>query len=158
MGLNFDKDFSCNKRYSDFYFGMDPEASIRLHFPNDNKWQLLPKIISKDEFKSIAYLDEGFYSIGLKIISPDIQSLNSTKDIKIRLTSDKSFDEIFGQLDFQETKEVKGEMLEFGFFDINKISIRVYEFNYHLYGGFSDIYVENKKTREIFYLIFFDSI
>ena len=49
-------------------------------------------------------------------------------------------------------------MPEFGFFDINKISNGVYEFNYHLYGGFSDIYVENKKTREIFYLIFFDSI
>lgn len=45
----------------DFYFGTNPEASIRLHFPNDNKWQLLPKIITKDEFKSMAYLDEGFF-------------------------------------------------------------------------------------------------
>ena len=71
MELNFNKDFSFIKRDSDFYFGMDPEASIRLHFPNDNKWQLLPKIITKDEFKSMAYLDEGFYSLGLKTISPD---------------------------------------------------------------------------------------
>ena len=32
--IGFEK---SKKRDSDFYFGMDPEASIRLHFPNDNK-------------------------------------------------------------------------------------------------------------------------
>ena len=33
---------------------MNPEASISLNFPNDNKWQFLTKIITKDEFESMA--------------------------------------------------------------------------------------------------------
>ena len=153
--IDFEKFY---KRDSDFYFGMNPEASIRLHFPNDNKWQLLPKVITIDEFKSMAYLDEGFYSLGLKTISPDIQSLNNNEEITIRLTSDSSFDEIFDQLDFQDTTEVKGEMPWFGFFGVTKISNGVYEFNYNLYSaGFAGIDVENTKTGEMFSLICFDS-
>ena len=144
------------KRDSDFYFGMDPEASIRLHFPNDNKWQLLPKIITKDEFESMAYLDEGFYSLGLKTISPDIQSLNSTEDITFRITSDKSFDEIFEDLEFQGTIEMKGEMPMFGFLTLAKISDGLYEFDSGFLGaGYSDIYVENKKTGEQFQMVYF---
>ena len=38
-GINLDKENNYYKRNSDFYFGMNPEASILLHFPNDNKWQ-----------------------------------------------------------------------------------------------------------------------
>lgn len=137
---------------------MNPEASIRWNFPNNNKWQLLPKIITKDEFKSMAYLEEGFYSLGLKTISPDVQSLNKTKGTIIRITSDNSFDEIFDQLDFQDITEVEGEMPWIGFFDIDKISNGLYELNYNLYdAGFSSISVENKKTGERFSLICFDS-
>ena len=151
MELNFKKDFSYNNRYTDFYFGMDPEASIRLHFPNDNKWQLLPKIITKDEFKSMAYLDEGFYSLGLKIISPDIQSLNSTKDTTFRITSDKSFDEIFEDFEFQVSIEIKGEMPMFGFISITKISNGLYEFDSGFLGaGFSIYMLKIKKLENNF--------
>ena len=99
MAINFEQ---FRKRDSDFYFGIDPEASIRLHFPNHNKWQLLPKNITKVEFKSFAYLEDGFYSLGLKTITPDIQSLNLTEGVTLRLTSDSSFDEIFDQLEFEK--------------------------------------------------------
>ena len=75
----------------------------------------------------MAYLEEGFYSLGLKAISPDKQNFNNTKEITIRLTSDKTFDEIFDQLEFQETIELKGDMTEFGFFWITKISDGLYE-------------------------------
>ena len=142
----------------DFYFGMNPEASIRMHFPNDNKWQLLPKVITKEEFKSMAYLEEGFYSLGLKTISPDIQSLNKSQEIKLIFTSDDSFDEIFDQLEFEDYTEVQGEMPWFGFFDIYKISNGLYELNYNLYdAGFASISVKNKKTGESFSLLCFDS-
>ena len=53
----------------------------------------------------MAYLDEGFYSLGLKTISPDIQSVNNAKDTTFRFTSDKSFDEIFEDLNFMELKK-----------------------------------------------------
>ena len=145
---------------SDFYFGTDPEASIRLHFPNDNKWQLLPKIITKDEFKSMAYLDEGFFSLGLKTISPDIQSFNTSESYRIRITSDNSFDEIFDQLEIEFFEEHEGELPEVGIYlKFDKISNGVYEFDYSLYNdGFVDIYFKNTKTRETFSLVCFDRI
>ncbi len=117
MSIDFGKN---KKRDSDFYFGMDPEASIRFHFPNDNKWQLLSKNFTKKEFKSMAFLEEGFYSIGLKTISPDIQSLGDNKRITIRLTSDKSFDKIFDQLEFSEIVSSLNinSSLEIGPFDV----------------------------------------
>ena len=156
--IGFEK---SKKRESDFYFGMDPETSIRLHFPNDNKWQFLPKNITKNKFKSMAYLDEGFYSLGLKTISPDIQSLGDNKRITIKLTSDKSFDEIFDQLEFVEVVSSldKDYSPEIDTFDIYKISNGEYTFNFALYSGlFSSLSAKNKKTGEIFYLMCFDSI
>ena len=149
-------------RDSDFYFGMNPEASIRLHFPNDNKWQLLPKIITKDEFKSMAYLNEGFYSLGFKAISPDVQSLNKSQEIKIILTSDNSFDEIHDQIELFDMKEVDNidsELPWMGFpFKIDKKSNGLYEFSFNMYeAGFASISAENTKTGEIYSLVYFDS-
>jgi transglutaminase/protease-like cytokinesis protein 3 len=147
------------KRDIDFYFGMNPEASIRLHFPNDSKWQLLPKIITKDEFKSMAYLDDGFYSLGFKTISPDIQSLNKTGGVRIVLTSDNSFDEIFDQIELLDMREEDEGSPWFGFpFDINKKSNGLYELYYDMNNAvFALIFARNKKTGEVSSFLFFDS-
>ena len=156
--INLEKDF---KRDRDFYFGTDPEAFIHFNFPNNNKWQLLPKNITEDEFKSMAYLEEGFYSIGLKTISPDIQSLGENKQIKIRLTSDKSFDEIFDQLKFEKmiSSYSKDESPEIGNFNINKKSNGEYEFSLFLPSNlFTCMLAEIKKTGVYFNLMCFDSI
>ena len=157
--INFEK--NKKKRGSDFYFGMDPEASIRLHFPYDNKWQLLPNIVTIDKFKSMAYLEEGFYSIGLKTISPDIQSLGDNKRIFVKLTSDKSFDEIFDQLKFRfiESSLDKNHSPMIGDFNVNKRFNGEYTFFFGLYSDhFSCIDAQNKITGEYFGLMCFDSI
>ena len=157
MSIDFGKN---KKRDSDFYFGMDPEASIRLHFPNVNKWQLLPKNVTKNEFKSMAFLEEGFYSIGLKTISPDIQSLGDDKSIRIKLTSDKSFDEIFDQLEFVYVQSSlnKDYSPEIDTFEVKKISNGKYEFDFDLYSDYySCLYADNKKTGDVFNLMCFDS-
>ena len=157
--INFEK--NKKKRGSDFYFGMDPEASIRLHFPNDNKWQLLPNIVTKDKFISMAFLEEGFYSLGLKTISPDIQSLGDNKSIKVKLTSDKSFDEIFDQLEFMYTQSSLNRdhsdiIIDF---NMNKRSNGEYTFNFALNSDhFSSVNARNKITGEYFGLMCFDSI
>ena len=146
------------KRDSDFYFGMNPEASIRLHFPNDNKWQLLPKIITKNEFKSMAYLDEGFYTLGFKTISPDAQSLNKSQYVDIILTSDNSFDEIFDQLKFTDFSEVEGDFPLVGYFDLHKKSNGLYELRYNFRNTkFAILNAENKNTREVYSLVCFNS-
>ena len=138
---------------------MDPEASIRLHFPNDNKWQLLPNIVTKVKFKSMAFLEEGFDSIGLKTISPDIQSLGDNKSITVKLTSDKSFDEIFDQLEFMYTESsLNRDHLDIIFdFNMHKRSNGEYTFNFAINSDhFSSVNARNKITGEYFSLICFD--
>ena len=156
MSIELEK---IRKRDSDFYFGMDPEAAIHFHFPNDNKWQLLSKTITKKEFESMALLEEGFYTLGLKTISPDIHSLNMTRR-SIRLTSDKSFDQIFDQLEFVELMSLPEDDLPWiDNVDFKKISNGNYSFTYYLSSGsHTIIYARNIKTGEVFDLFKYDGI
>ena len=68
-----------------YFFGINPEFSIRHRFPNDKKWQLLSKPITEDKFKSQAILYGGFFEY-FKSFSPDIQTLRFEDNMKIKLT------------------------------------------------------------------------
>ena len=85
------------KSQKDKFFGMNPKDSIRFHFPNEKKWQLLSKPITKDEFSSMALISEGFFNY-FKTLSPDVQTLKNKKDFNVVVTFDKPIDkiEIFG--------------------------------------------------------------
>ena len=76
--------------YSEYiylYFGTDPEIFIRLHFPKESKWQLLPEPYTFEKFESMAILFPFFYFFNYKAISPDTSIL--TGNGKIILSSDK---------------------------------------------------------------------
>ena len=107
------------KKYTDFYFGTEPEKYIRLHYPNEDKWQLLSDVISKSEFQTMAYLFEGFYSLGFKTIYPDNQTL--TEDTIFQLTSDSSFDEIYEDIELNSERDIYHEMPMFSVFSFKKI-------------------------------------
>ena len=81
------------KRQDDKYFGMNPKDYIRLHFPNNKKWQLLSKPITKDEFSSMALLSDGFFNY-FKTFSPDVQTLKNVNDFQFVMTFDKPIDKI----------------------------------------------------------------
>ena len=72
-----------SKRQRDDYFGIDPEFSIRYLFPNDKEWQLLSKPITEEQFKSQAFLHNGFFKYFNKI-SPDISTIK--EQTKVILT------------------------------------------------------------------------
>ena len=76
--------------FTDFYFGTNPEFFIRLHFPIDNKWQLLSDPISLEKFDSQAYLFHFFYMKKFKTISPDTKIITGSGKSKIQLTYDDS--------------------------------------------------------------------
>ena len=78
-------DFIFNE---DKYFCPPPEAFIRLYFPQDSKWQLLPEAIDLDQFLSFATLFSGFFKLGFTSISPDKALLNITKTFKVTLTNE----------------------------------------------------------------------
>jgi hypothetical protein len=72
----------------DKYFCPRPEAFIRLYFPQDSQWQLLPETIDLDQFLSFGTLFSGFFKLGFKSISPDKALLNITKVFKVTLINE----------------------------------------------------------------------
>ena len=72
----------------DKYFCPRPEAFIRLYFPQDSQWQLLPETIDLDQFLSFGTLFSGFFKLGFKSISPDKALLNITKAFKVTLINE----------------------------------------------------------------------
>ena len=78
--------------FRDFYFGTKPDIFIRSHFPDDNKLQFLSEIISFSQFSSMALLNDNFFKLGFKTISPDTDYLEENKNYNFTLTYDKSID------------------------------------------------------------------
>ena len=97
------------EHYSEFYFAPDPEIFIRHHFPEENKWQLLDKNITKDQFISMAFTTEWYYLFGFKTINPDSNNITGLEETKFTLTfeSNKTKPKVIGitgnsDFDFKE--------------------------------------------------------
>nr|XP_020459811.1 kyphoscoliosis peptidase [Monopterus albus] len=58
------------KRFDDFYFLTDPEEFIDSHFPDEEKWQLLDRPISLEEFERKVFKTSAFFTMGLRLIQP----------------------------------------------------------------------------------------
>ena len=85
-----DLNFVSINYYSEYiylYFGTDPKIFIRLHFPKESKWQLLPEPYTFEKFESMAILFPFFYLFNYKTVSPDTSII--TGNGKIILSSDK---------------------------------------------------------------------
>lgn len=78
------------KNFRDFYFCPDPEAFIRTHLPEEQKWQLIPQTITLKEFVSMLKINEAFYSTGFKTVSPDTASFAAEGGFKVSFTYDES--------------------------------------------------------------------
>ena len=67
---------SNNSEISDFYFDINPEFSILSHFPEDEKWQLLEKPLSLDEFNNSKFINPIWFFKGFS----DIPKMKSDKE------------------------------------------------------------------------------
>lgn len=72
LGAGFCIDYQFEKNYIPLYFGTKPEILIKTHFPKDEEFQLLEKIIQKYQWQNIVFRDRYFYLNGLKSINPDV--------------------------------------------------------------------------------------
>jgi hypothetical protein len=55
------------RKFDDHYFMTPPSQFIFSHFPDDARWQLLDKPLSKEEFVNLVYLEADFFNLGLKL-------------------------------------------------------------------------------------------
>ena len=81
-GCDVTQIFHCNG----FYFLTNPEEFIYTHFPEDSKWQLLARPVTKDEFEQMAYLKQPFFEHGMGLDDCKKCVLHTSKgEVKISL-------------------------------------------------------------------------
>lgn len=95
MDASFSKGYCNNKKFyrsnSINYFGAKPDIFIYSHFPDDNKWQLLNKSVSYEEFETKAVITDYFYQIGFRTISPDRVTINGEDSVRITLEYNEAY-------------------------------------------------------------------
>ena len=71
------------KKFEDRFFMTEPEIFILNHFPDDPKWQLLEKQVSKQEFSNFVFVHSAFYENKVIDFSPKTGFLNAKNKFAI---------------------------------------------------------------------------
>jgi hypothetical protein len=75
------------REFTDYFFLTPPSQFIYTHFPEDPKWQLLEKPISKTEWENLVYLRPAFFKLGLKLESHFQNLIQADGQIVITLSA-----------------------------------------------------------------------
>ena len=75
------------RAYSSDYLFTPPQVFAVKHFPDEPKWQLLDKPITRGEFFRAPVLEPAFYAHGLKLVSPDRSQVSARGGIKLVVES-----------------------------------------------------------------------
>jgi transglutaminase/protease-like cytokinesis protein 3 len=72
------------RRFDDHFFMTPPSQFIFSHFPEDARWQLLDKPVSKQEFENLVFLEAEFFNLGLKVVQRN-GTISADKQINISI-------------------------------------------------------------------------
>ena len=72
--------------FKESYFATDPKILIRTHLPAEQKWQLIDKPITLQEFVNMLKISMDFYAFGFKTIAPDNTTINTDGQFTIDFT------------------------------------------------------------------------
>ena len=81
--------------FRDSYFCPDPKILIRTHLPVEQRWQLLDKPITVEEFVNMLQISIDFYTFGFKSISPDVGTIRTDGKFRVDLTYGSDTEKIF---------------------------------------------------------------
>ncbi len=73
------------RQFEPHYFLPAAAAFIFDHFPDDPRWQLLAKPLSKQEFTQLAYVRPAFFKSNLELLSHRQESLQTSGDLTINI-------------------------------------------------------------------------
>ena len=79
------------RRYSTEYFLTPPQIFNIDHFPDEAKWQLLEKPLSRGEFLRQPALSPRFFSSGLQLVAPDRSQVDVQGKLEILLKNPHNF-------------------------------------------------------------------
>jgi len=81
--------------FKESYFATDPKIFIRTHLPSEQKWQLLDKPITLEEFVNMLKISMDFYAFGFKTIAPDAATITTDGQFKIDFTYGEDTEKTF---------------------------------------------------------------
>ena len=73
------------RRRSEHYFLTPPDRFIYNHFPDDPKWQLLAKPVTREEYENMVLVRPEFFSYDLSLISHPCASIKSGATVEVTL-------------------------------------------------------------------------
>ncbi|HEY1955144.1 MAG TPA: transglutaminase domain-containing protein [Polyangiaceae bacterium] len=80
-----------HKRYTTDYLFTPPDVFGVSHFPEDPKWQLRDKPISRGDFIRQPMMDPAFYARGMKLEAPDRSQVTVSGRFDVRLTNPSTY-------------------------------------------------------------------
>lgn len=73
------------RQFDDYYFLTPPEEFIYTHLPDDPRWQLLERPLSKEEYEDLVYVKPPFFRSEMKILSHPEGVISTEDQVKIGL-------------------------------------------------------------------------
>ena len=84
-GAGYLENQSFMRRFENHYFLTPPGQFIYDHLPEESRWQLLDKPVSRDEYAALPYLRPDFFKNGLQLISHPSGQISSTEQLLFTL-------------------------------------------------------------------------
>lgn len=80
-------DRKFHREFNPHYFFTPPAEFVFDHLPEEQKWQLLDRPRSKDEYQKMVYLRPKFFALGLELSGEPDGTLRTTGELNIKLRS-----------------------------------------------------------------------
>lgn len=91
-GAGYLSDGRFVRRFSEHYFLTSPAQFVYDHFPEDSKWQLLDKPLSRQQYESLVALRPAFFDSGLQVVSHPAARIQvaGMASVRLRVPQDSS--------------------------------------------------------------------
>ncbi len=86
-GAGYVNNSQFNKKFNPYYFATPPEQFIIKHFPVEEKWQLLEKDYSRQQFDTIPEISPEFFKDGLEFITHYDKAIQSNGRFQVVLSA-----------------------------------------------------------------------
>jgi hypothetical protein len=84
-GSGYIEDGRFVRSFNDYYFFTPAEELIQTHYPDERRWQLLDKKISKKEFADFVYLKPAYFKYHIRVLSHENYKIEVDNALQVKV-------------------------------------------------------------------------
>jgi hypothetical protein len=84
-GSGYIEDNRFIRSFNDYYFFTPAEELIQTHYPDERRWQLLDKKISKEEFADFVYLKPAYFKYNIRVLSHPNYKIDVENSLQVKV-------------------------------------------------------------------------